>query len=488
MNIVWVTSEAAPYAKTGGLADVSSALPLALSESGHNVSVIMPYYPQVMKDLTLKTTVKESLLGVPFGWSTEWAQIREHRISENLCFYFIEYNQYFDRPSLYDYSGVEFGDNASRFIFFSRAAMQAVLSLDLTPDIMHTNDWPTALCNVYLKTPLYWSFDNFKNCRSVLTIHNIGYQGTFDKSNLFLTGLGWEYFNHTCLEYKDKLNFLNAGILTADMVNAVSPTYAKEILSPEYSFTLDSSLKHVEYRDKLRGILNGIDVNEWNPESDPYLPMQFSRDDMDGKMACREALQREFSLPIRPDVPIFGIVSRLATQKGIDVFGNAIQGLLKEDDIQVIVLGTGDKAVEALLAGLNGEYPEKFSVYIGYSNKLAHMIEGGSDFFVMPSRYEPCGLNQMYSMRYGTVPVVRSTGGLEDTVINYSQEDINIATGFKFNDLTDEALYYTLKWAEDIYKNDHENFERLVYNGMSTDFSWERTADEYVQMYQDAFR
>jgi starch synthase len=486
MNIVWTTSEAAPYAKTGGLADVSSALPKALAEKGHKVSVIMPYYPQVMKDFTAKTTITHELLGVPFGWATEWAQIREDKINDNLHFYFIEYNNYFDRPSLYDYQGVEYGDNAARFIFFARAAMQAVIALKLNPDILHTNDWTSALCNVYLKTPLYRDDDNFKDCHSVVTIHNIGYQGTFDKSNLFLTGLGWEYFNESCLEYHDRLNFMKAGIMTADMVNAVSPTYANEILRPEYGFTLDPALQHVKYRNKLRGILNGIDVDEWNPATDLNLPKNFSVDDMSGKAVCKKILQEEFGLERDPDVPIFGVVSRLASQKGIDLFVSVVEGMLNTENIQVAILGTGDPALEEQLSNLNARYPGKFSVYIGYDNKLAHLIEGGSDFFVMPSRYEPCGLNQMYSMRYGTIPVVRGTGGLEDTVINYDPKNLDKSTGFKFYDLAYDGLRNTLIWAASIYNDEPENFKRLIHNGMTSDFSWSKTASEYVAMYKDA--
>jgi len=488
MNLVWITSEAAPYAKTGGLADVCGALPKTLAEIGHKVSVIMPYYPELMKELTTETKVKRELLGVPFGWSTEWAQIKEHYINKNLSFYFIEYNLYFDRPTLYDYNGTEYGDNASRFVFFSRAAMQAILALKLRPNIIHTHDWPSALCNVYLRTPLYWDFDNFKQCKSVLTIHNIGYQGVFNKSNLFLTGLGWEYFNYTCLEYYDQLNFLKAGILTADMVNTVSPTYAHEIMRPEYGFTLEGALHHVNYRRKLRGILNGMDINEWNPATDRFIPVNYDKDNMAGKKVCKQALQKEAGLPLKPRTPIFGIVSRLAFQKGIDVFAGSIEDLLYHDNIQVIILGKGDYGLEGYLSSLNSKYPKKFSVYIGFNNALSHLIEAGSDFFVMPSRYEPCGLNQMYSMRYGTVPVARGTGGLEDTVINYSYESLEKATGFKFYDLTGDALRNTLRWAVRIYREETGNFRKIIYNGMATDFSWNKTASEYEKMYEDTFK
>ncbi|MCF7790595.1 MAG: glycogen synthase GlgA [Victivallales bacterium] len=488
MNIVWITSEAYPYAKTGGLADVASALPKAQSKKGHKVSVIMPYFPQVMKELTQKTEVVQGPLSVPFGFTEEKAALRKHEINDNLTFYFIEYNVFYDRPSLYDYNGVAFGDNAARFIFFSRAAMQTILALDINPDIIHTNDWMSALCNVYLKTPLYWNYKNFQGCRSVLTIHNIGYQGIFDKSNLFLTGLGWEYFNQSCLEYHDQLNFLKAGILTADMVNTVSPTYATEILSPEYGFTLDPPLHHVEYRQKLRGILNGIDTDDWNPQKDKLIPANFSPEDKSGKKKCKEALQREFSLQTKPDIPLIGLVSRLATQKGIDVLTSALERIFfEEQNIQVAILGTGDPELEGRLSYLNGQFPDNFSVFLGYNNKLAHLIEAGSDFFIMPSRYEPCGLNQMYSMRYGTIPIVRATGGLDDTVINYNPDKIDESTGFKFYELNVDAVVNTIRWAVYTYHNEKEDFKQMIHNGMTADFSWEKTASEYEQMYKDAF-
>lgn len=488
MNIVWVTSEAQPYAKTGGLADVSSSLPKALAEKGHKVSVIMPYYPQIMKDLTSRAKVVYNMMEVPFGWGSQWAQIREDKINENLSFYFIEFNMFYDRPNIYDYNGVEFGDNAARFIFLSRAAMQAVTTLGLNPDILHTNDWQSALCNVYLQSPLYSNESNFKGCRSVLTIHNIGYQGVFSKNNLFLTGLGWEYFNHTCLEYHDQLNFLKAGIMTASMVNAVSPTYASEILSAEYAFTLEEALQDINSRSRLKGILNGMDESTWNPETDSLIPANYSLNDLSGKAKCKEELQKEFGLEVTPDVPIYGIVSRLATQKGIDIFAEAIEEAISELDIQVVILGTGDPELENRLSGLNAGYPGKFSTYIGYDNKLAHLIEAGSDLFVMPSRYEPCGLNQMYSMKYGTIPLVRGTGGLEDTVINYDPSNISKSTGFKFYDLYPEALKNTIHWSHSVYKNNPENFKKMVYNGMRQDFSWNKTASEYEDMYEEAFK
>ena len=487
MNIVWATSEAAPYAKTGGLADVSYSLPYALAESGHNVSVFMPYYPQVMAEKSDSTECVYELLGVPFGeGNEEWAGIRQHKINENLSFYFIEFNQFYDRPKLYDWDGQEYIDNAERFIFLSRAIMQAVLALKIKVDVLHTNDWHTALCNVYVKSALYNGYDNFSNTKSIMTIHNIGYQGVFDKANLYWTGLSWDYFNFNCLEFHDQLNFLKAGVMTADMVTTVSPTYAEEILSPEYGFNLQNSLQHRAAQGKLRGIINGIDTQEWDPEIDPLIPRNFSATDLSGKAICKADLQKEFGLEIRPDVPIYGVVSRLATQKGLDVFIEAIADIIKYDDVQFVIIGSGDKGQEYALSNFSREYPGKFGCYIGYNNKLAHMVEAGADFFVMPSRYEPCGLNQMYSMKYGTLPIVRSTGGLEDTVTNYSPENLDNATGFKFYDLYANALKDTMRWAASIYFNDKPAIEQMMINGMTSDFTWQHTAKEYEELYRHA--
>lgn len=487
MNIVWTTSEAAPYAKTGGLADVSYSLPAALAENGHNVSVFMPYYPQVMGEKCAETELVYELLGVPFGdGHEEWACIRRHKVNDNLSFYFIEFDRFFDRPKLYDWDGNAYSDNAERFIFLSRSIMQAVLALDLKVDVLHCNDWHTALCSVYLKSDLYKSFTNFSKTRSIITIHNIGYQGVFNKSTLYWTGLGWDYFNVQCFEFHDQLNLLKAGVLSADMVTTVSPTYAEEILSREYAFSLERPLRHKAVQGKLRGILNGIDVQEWEPKTDKLIPHNFSHQDLTGKALCKIELQKKFGLEVRPDVPLYGVVSRLAHQKGLDIFISSIDEMLKKDDVQFVVIGTGVRWQEKALADYAKAYPNRFACHIGYSNKLAHMVEAGSDFFVMPSRYEPCGLNQMYSMKYGTLPIVRSTGGLEDTVNNYSVEDINSATGFKFFDLYPAALRDTMRWAATVYRNDKPAFEKMITNGMKIDFSWHHTAVEYEELYRHA--
>ncbi len=486
MDIVWVASEAFPYAKTGGLADVSASLPLALAERGHRVSVIMPCYPQVMKEKYSRLTVALERFAIPVGeHKVEWARLLEDKVNENLSYYFVEFDRYYDRPKLYDWNGQEYDDNAERFIFLSRASMQIILDLDLKPDILHTNDWHASLCCVYLKSPLYASYDNFSKTKSVLTIHNIGYQGIFNKENFYATGLDWNCFNNSCLEYHDQINFLKAGIMCADRVNTVSPSYAQEILTPEFAFDLEGPLHHVDYLGRLSGILNGIDYHEWNPAIDKKIPANYTVNDLSGKAVCKAELQRQFGLPINEKTPVFGIVSRFATQKGLDVLAYSVEALLDHDDIQFAVLGSGDPELEARFSYLASKYPNKFGVYIGYNDAVSHLVEGGSDFFVMPSRYEPCGLNQMYSMVYGTVPVVRGTGGLADTVINFHYDNLADATGLKFYDLTPEALGKTLKWALDIYHNEPENFAHLQINGMNKDFSWSKTAGKYEQLYEE---
>ena len=487
MNIVWICSECRPYVKTGGLADVSASLSSALAKRGHQVTVIIPFYRQVMGELSKKFQRCRQSLEVPFGELTVKSAIYQDRISDNLSFYFIESEHYFDRPGIYDEFGQSYPDNAERFIFFSRAAMQAVPALGLKADILHCNDWHSALCCVYLKDRLYRENPSFSNCRSVLTIHNIGYQGICDKNLLNLTGLGWKYFNIHCLEFYDQLNLLKGGIMTADMVNTVSPTNAAEIMSAEYGFGLEHALQHQAAFGRLRGILNGIDDQEWNPESDPLIPRNYSSRQKRGKTVCKRVLQQELGLEPCPKTALIGIVTRLVHQKGIDILADALPGLLKEN-IQWVIIGSGDLLLEERLRSLAAAHPQKLGVFTGYSERLAHLTEAGSDMFIMPSRYEPCGLNQMYSMRYGSVPIVRATGGLEDSVENYEIYNRNTATGFKFWDLTVEAIQGTVKWAVSVYYNERAAFNRIRTNGMNKNFSWKHTAREYEVLYEDTHR
>jgi starch synthase len=485
-EIVWLTSEASPYAKTGGLADVSGALPQALSRKGYKVSVIMPYYPKMMGDNNKNVKVCYQNLGVPFLGRTEWTQILEHKVNPNLTYYFIEYHRFYDRPALYDWRGIEYADNSERFIFFCRAAMQAIMALKLKPDILHANDWHAALCCVYLKSELYKYCHNFDKTTSVLTVHNIAYQGVFPKSHLYFTGLGWECFTNRCLEFYDQINLLKGGVMTADFVTTVSPTHANEILSPAYGFSLDAPLRERSAAGRLRGIINGIDSEKWNPETDKLIPANYSVENIGGKSICKEELQKRFSLPIRPHAPVFGIVARFAHQKGLDVFISSVEDMLMYDDAQFVTLASGDPGLEGLFSKMALKYPAKFAVHIGYDDKLAHLVESGSDFFLMPSRYEPCGLNQMYSMRYGTPPIVRATGGLEDTVINYNPQDFSRSTGFKLWDLNPRSLLNTMRWSASVYRLEPEGYRQVQVNGMKQDFSWKHTADLYEKLYSDA--
>ena len=487
MNIVWVTSESVPYAKTGGLADVSASLPAALAERGHQVHVIMPWYPQQMGRLNLTFDRRVEMIGIPFGGWTEWAAVRIKEVAPNLTYCFLEFNKFFDRATLYDWNGHEYPDNAQRFIFFSRAAMEIVSALNLTPDILHLNDWHCALCAVYLRSWLYRDLPAFRSCRSVMTIHNIGYQGNFDKSNIYWTGLGWEYFNWQCLEFYDRINLLKGGIMCADMVSTVSHTYAEEILSPEYGFGLDPSLRHRACQWRLRGIANGIDDQDWNPAKDARLPKKFTAAKPDGKKVCKKALQQKFNLPQRADVPLFAVLSRLAYQKGLDVFAASLEDMLYHNDFQFVLIGSGDPGLQDHFRYLAGKYPERFAAYIGYASDAdSHLLEAGADFFIMPSRYEPCGLNQMYSMRYGTLPIVRQTGGLADTVLNYSPDTLDRSTGFVFHDLTPDAIRGTVRWAAGLYHDQPQAIRQMRKNGMTTDFSWDHTASQYETLYHDA--
>ena len=320
-----------------------------------------------------------------------------------------------------------------------------------------------------------------------MTIHNIGYQGNFDKGNIFWTGLGWDYFNWQCLEFYDRLNLLKGGIMCADMVSTVSRTYAEEILRPEYGFSLDPSLRHRAHEGRLRGIANGIDATDWDPAKDKRLPAVYSIRKPAGKKRCKKALQERFGLPVRADVPVFGLLSRLAYQKGLDVFAASLEDMLYHDDMQFVLIGAGDPGLQDHFQYLAWKYPHRFAAFIGYaSDRDAHLLEAGSDFFVMPSRYEPCGLNQMYSMRYGTLPIVRNTGGLADTVFKYSPGTLENSRGFVFDDLTPDALRGTIRWAAEIYRGQPEAIRQMRKNGMAADFSWDHTASQYEEMYHDA--
>ena len=480
LNILIAASEVVPFAKSGGLADVAGALPKALRALGHDVRVVMPRYYIVDKE---KYGLKplEGSLGVPMGSMGEaWAGVLEGVLpGSDVPVYFIEHEGFFGRKGLYDEDGEGYGDNDNRFIFFSKAVMQLAKKLHFRPDVIHANDWHTAAIPVLLNTT--YAFDpDFKNTGTLLSIHNLQHQGKFYKGTMDVLGVGWEHFNANELEEYDGVNLLKGGIVHADAINAVSKKYAQEIRTPAFGWGLDRLIDDKAY--KLYGILNGVDYDEWSPAVDSLIPQTFDIDDLSGKEVCKAALQKQFNLPQRSDVPVIGLVGRLAEQKGITLLSAAIWNLM-ELDIQIVLLGAGEKWAEHFFSDVASKYPEKFACYIGYQNDLAHQIEAGSDLFLMPSLFEPCGLNQIYSLRYGTLPIVRATGGLDDTIENY-QSDNKSGTGFKFYDATPEALSGTVKWAVDTWYHDKSGFDQLRRNAMKQRFDWKEAAKGYEDLYR----
>ncbi|RLA73194.1 MAG: glycogen synthase GlgA [Epsilonproteobacteria bacterium] len=479
LNILIAAAEVVPFAKSGGLADVVGALPKALKKLGHNVIVVMPRYYIVDKDKYDLEALKGSL-GVPMGiMGEEWAEVYEGRLpNSDVPIYFIEHEGYFGRKGLYDENGVAFEDNDNRFIFLSRAAMQLAKKLDFRPDIIHANDWHTAAMPIFLNT--HYAQDlHFENTASVLSIHNLQHQGKFYKGAIDVLGIGWEHYNIDELHEGDGINLLKGGIVHANAINAVSQKYADEIRTSEFGWGLEGLIRH--HGTKLFGILNGVDYEEWSPAVDEHIAANYDLDKMKGKKVCKKELQKRFDLPQRADVPLIGLVGRLVEQKGISLLAEAIYRLL-EMDIQITLLGTGEKWAESFFHNIAKDYPDKFGIYIGYQNDLAHQIEAGSDLFLMPSLFEPCGLNQIYSLRYGTLPIVRATGGLDDTIENY-QPYTGKGDGFKFHEASADALYATVKWAVHTYNDDKEGMQDLIKNAMQKQFSWEVAAQKYEEMY-----
>lgn len=478
-NILLAASEVVPFAKSGGLADVAGALPKALRSRGHDVRVVMPrYYIVDREKYGLKKL--DGLLGVPMGSMGEaWAAVYEGVLpGSDVPVYFIEHEGFFGRKGLYDEDGHAYGDNDTRFIFFSKAVMQLAKMLRFKPDVIHANDWHTAAIPVLLNST--YAFDpDFENTGTLLTIHNLQHQGKFPNRAMDVLGVGWEHYNADELEEFGGINLLKGGIVHADAINAVSRKYAHEIRTAEFGWGLEGLIDANAH--KLYGILNGVDYDEWSPATDEFIPAHFDVDDLSGKAICKRDLQREFNLPERDDVPLIGLVGRLAEQKGISLLAGAIWNLM-ELDIQIVLLGTGEKWAEHFFSDVAEKYPDKFGCYIGYRNDLAHRIEAGSDFFLMPSLFEPCGLNQIYSLRYGTLPIVRATGGLDDTITNYGNDHTS-GTGFKFDFATPEALSGTVKWAVETWYEEPETIERLRQNGMRQRFDWAVAAQGYTDLY-----
>src|SRR4051812_43665967 len=479
LKVLFVASECAPFAKTGGLADVVGALPIALKRLGVDVRIVMPLYAGMPWD---QFEVLDGSLVVPMYWGAAAARVRVGRLPRSeVPVYCLEYNRYFDRPFIYGPPSQGYSDNLERFTFLSRGTLEICKALGFIPDVIHCNDWQTALVPVYLNT-FEWA-QPLHGSASIYSIHNLAYQGVLESGALYITGLGREHYNAGEFEHFGALNLTKAALYHSTLLSTVSPTYAREIQTGAYGCGLDGVLA-ARSRD-LHGILNGIDMDEWNPWTDPVIPAHYDARRMGGKAKCKAALQKELGLPVRAEVPIFGLVSRLTTQKGVDVLAHAMDRILRWD-LQVILLGTGDPEAEEFFKRAQHERGDRFRAWIGFDNGLAHRIEAGCDFFMMPSRFEPCGLNQMYSLRYGTLPIVRATGGLVDTVANYD-ETTGGGTGFIFNDLRPDSLADTIGWATSTWYDRPEHIDAMRKRAMAQDFSWDRAAREYEVLYLDAY-
>ncbi len=471
MEILFVVSEVAPWSKTGGLGDVAAALPAALAARGHRVAVVTPRYGSIDAESHRLEQLPQTLVA-----RGERCGLRLARAPAPV--YFLEHERYFgSRRGLYGEHGHEYGDNAQRFALLARAALALPRALGMHPHVVHLNDWHTALAAWMLRHE-YAGDPALGRARSVFTIHNLAYQGVFRKEMLAAVGLPWEVFRIEAMEFYDQLNFMKAGLVFSDALTTVSPTYAKEILTPEHGWGLDSLLRH--RRSDLHGILNGIDVHQWDPSRDPTLPAHFHAGDLSGKGACKAAVQRELHLPVRPAVPLVGMVGRMADQKGLDLVAAALPEILRHD-VQLGVLGSGRRDFEQHFERAAREQPDRLAARLGFDEGLAHRIEAGADIFLMPSRFEPCGLNQMYSLRYGTVPVVRAVGGLDDTVEDY--DGARSGTGFKFRDYHPQAMVTALRRALDVYR-DERAWRGIVLRGMAVDNSWEASAARYEALYR----
>ncbi|MCL2190827.1 MAG: glycogen synthase GlgA [Treponema sp.] len=490
MKILMVCSEAVPFAKTGGLADMVSALSISLAGLGHDVKIVLPRYYSIDRG---GLDLLPGALGVPVGGGEEWCGVYTTVLPGSgkkspVDVFLIDHEIYFGRDGIYGTSvEPDFIDNPRRFTFFSRAAFQLCRKLGWFPDVLHAHDWMSALVPVYLKFAergVPGSAPGFEKTVSILTIHNLGYQGIYSKGCYNYTGLGWDVFYKAGFEDWSMVNFLKAGLYSADKLNTVSPNYAEETKTAQNGFRLDGVLR---YRSAdYSGILNGIDTKVWNPQKDKAIPKPYSARDLSAKALAKAALQRRFGLPEDPGVPVVGMITRLTEQKGVwELFGaghGSAWSICSDMDLQFVLLGSGDAWCENEVRSLASRLPN-LSAHVGYSEELSHLIEAGSDFFLMPSRYEPCGLNQMYSLVYGTLPIVRRTGGLADTVENYDEET-GAGTGFMFDQLTPRAIYDTVGWAVWAWYNHPEHIAAMRERAMNLDFSWERSAKKYVELYE----
>jgi starch synthase len=475
MHIAFVASEGVPFSKTGGLADVVGALPRALAALGHQVSVYLPRYRQTK--LTEPVTVVRSIT-IPFDDKYRFASVVTGGTQGGVRFYFVEYPPYFDRDALYGTPAGDYPDNAERYALFSRAVIEASKILGV-PHVFHCHDWQSALVPILLRT-VYAEDPALRETATVFTIHNMGYQGLFPPETLPLLMLPWDLFTMSKMEFFGQVNFLKGALTYSDYVTTVSRKYSQEIQTAEYGFGLEGVLH--DRASTVSGILNGVDYEEWSPQTDKFAAAKFSPQDLAGKAKCKQDLLATFGMPAADaKLPVIGIVSRFAAQKGFDLISQIADRLAREQMIMV-ALGAGDKPYEEMFLRLHKQFPNKIAVKVAYDNAIAHKIEAGADMFLMPSRYEPCGLNQIYSLKYGTVPIVRATGGLDDTIEPWDART-GKGTGFKFTEYIGESLLLTIRQALQGY-SDQTSWQVLMRNGMNKDFSWNASAREYGKIYE----
>lgn len=486
MKVVYLSPEAVPFAKTGGLADIAGAIPKSLRKLGVDIIVLMPLYGIINKSqYSLKKT--DIQFQVKIGDELKSGYVYKGFLPQTkVPVYFLDNAQYYGRKGLYNYPGTtrDYEDNCQRFIFFCQGALEVIDKLNFCPDILHCNDWQTGLVPVYLKTK-YFRKKSFENTKTIITIHNLAYQGVFWHWDMKLTGLDGSLFNWKQLECYGKLNFLKGGIVFSDFITTVSKTYAKEIQTPEYGEGLDGVLR--EREKDLCGIMNGIDYTVWNPETDKFIVANYGSGNLGGKNICKKALQRSYNLPER-DVPVIGMITRLADQKGLDLVVNKFQELMNVD-LQFVLLGTGELRYHELFQAYTNIFSHKVAVKLTFEERLAHEVEAGSDMFLMPSRYEPCGLNQLYSLKYGTVPIVRRTGGLADTITGVDS-DLSVngrVNGFSFHEYDSGILLATIMRAIKLFEKKAQ-WTKLMENGMKQDWSLERSSKEYRTLYENVIK
>ena len=477
-KVLFVASEAVPFSKTGGLADVAGALPKALKRLGWDARIVLPLYRATREaDLPLAPCLED--LPVEVGGERLRAGVLRSELEGDVPCYLVQRDELFDRPYLYGTPEGDYPDNALRFTYFSKAVFSLCRALAFSPDVLHCHDWQTALVPAYLRT-LFGQSSPFQQTRSLLTLHNLAYQGAFPASAFPQTGLPKTFFSMGGIEFWGKMNLLKGGLVSADLLTTVSPTYGREILTEEFGSGLEGVL--AGRKDDLYGILNGADYDEWDPSRDPYLPSCYGVDSLAGKRACKVALLEELGIgPQGLQEPLFGMISRLTSQKGMDLVLAGL-GEMMEMGVNFVLLGDGEEKYRAQFEGLSKTFSGRFSFRYGFDTPLAHRIQAGIDFLLMPSRYEPCGLNQIYSMRYGTIPVVRATGGLKDTVAEFSPSNLT-GTGFLFEEYESAAMLGAVRKAISLYK-EGKYVDLVRRNGMKQSFSWDRAAEAYLAVYE----